>query len=301
MKAADKRPRKKTSQSKIPISKRLRAWWKGEELFLKQRPKPEIEKGQGVRLDRPDLLREIWGEDWSDPCTSEHLDTLLEPLELDPSMTVVDLGDGFGGIARFMVQHYGVWVQALVADRQAAAIGIEASERLGMDKKAAVVPFNPASHVYRPNVAERAFSKEFFHKVAEKKRVLQGTVLLLKEEGRLLFTDFLLPDDTSPKDLDDWFSLLPYDAHLWTADRYQQFLAGQKMELLMNDDVTQATRDLILSAWQSFGASGRVGDYAPETAEITLREAERWAACVEALEAGKLQVGRFCYIKRALS
>jgi precorrin-6B methylase 2 len=300
MSASGKQPRTKTDQPKIPMAKRLRAWWQGEQLFLKQRPKAEAESG-GDQLDRPDLLREIWGEDWSDPCSAEHLKDLLEPLGLDPSMTVVDLGDGFGGIARFMVQHYGVWVQALVADRQAAKIGMRASERIGMEKKAAIVHFNPVSHVYRPNVAERVFSKEFFHKVAEKQRVLQGTVLLLKEEGRLMFTDFILSEETSAKELGDWLSFLPYEAYLWTADRYQQFLAAQKMELLTSDDVTEPTRNIILAAWQSFNASGRVADYAPETAESALHEAERWAACVQAIEAGKLQIRRYCYVKRALA
>ena len=301
MKAADKQPRPKADPPKIPISKRLRAWWKGEQLFFKQKPKPEIERDGREHLDRPALLQEIWGEDWSDPCSPEHLRLLLEPLELDPSMTIVELGDGFGGVARFMVQQSGIWVQALIADREAAIVGIRASEKSGMEKKAAVLHFNPETHVYRPNVAERAFSKEFFHKVADKKRLLQGTILLLKEEGRLLFTDFLMPEDTSKKSLREWTSLLPYEAHLWTAKRYQLFLAGQKMHLLMNDDVTQQTHDLILAAWQAFDASARIAHYAPETAEMALQEAERWAACVRALEAGKLQVGRFCYVKKTLS
>ncbi len=286
---------------RIPMRRRLRAWWQGEELSLRSAYEEEESPTGGPKrhVERLDLLQEIWGKENEGPGTSEYIERLVKPLGLNPALTVVDLGTGLGTTARVMVQAFGVWVQGLESNKASAEAGMEISEMSGMGKKAAIEYFVPESHVYRKNVADAILAREFFHKTRDKPRVLQGVNLLLRDKGQLLLTDFMLPDDSNPEEVAPWISRLDYPIELWSETQYLDALRELWFDVRINEDMTDQFEDLITHAWSDFTSLQRISGYDPATAQMLLGEIERWTACVRSLKEGKLQVRRIHAIKRA--
>lgn len=291
-------------QSKIPISLRVRAWWDGNELQIRQKTAEE-EAGEDDSstaptrvLDRATMLQELWGEGLCDPGNIEFLLQLVKPLGLDPAMTVVNLGAGLGGGARIMVEHFGPWVQGLESDKELAEAGMTLSETAGMGKKAQITYFKPDQHAYRPGIADCVLAKEFFWKVEDKDRMLQSVNKLLKDRGQFLFTDYVLCEGTKQKDLNDWAEEEPGLFPFWTQAQYEACLEAQKFDVRINEDITTEFAKLVTDSWGAFLRNSRMDDLSPETGQALIREAEFWTRRIKAMDEGQVQIRRIYAIKK---
>jgi cyclopropane fatty-acyl-phospholipid synthase-like methyltransferase len=284
---------------KIPISKRLRAWWDGNELSVRKKSKISEAAAPSDRrsLNDIELLQEIWGPGMHEPCSTESAERLLAPLGLNPAYTVLQLGAGLGAVGRIMVQKFGVWTLSLETDRKLVETGMAISEKAGMTKKAAVQLYNPNNHVYRRNVADCILLKETLHTIEDKDRMLRGIALNLKNRGQLLATDFVMTEHTSLESVSDWTNRLPYKAHLWTAKQYDKKLASLQFDVRINEDISETYVQLVKEAWLPFADRKRLQEYDPTTAANILQETERWAALSQAIADGKIEVRRFYAIK----
>lgn len=291
------------SQSKIPISMRVKAWWDGNELQVRAKgPGGNDDDSDPVEptrtLDRPTLLQELWGKGLCNPGPEEFLLQLVKPLGLNPSMTVLHLGAGLGGAARAMVEHFGPWVQGLESDKELAAAGMALSEMAGMAKKAEIVYFNPNQHTYRPNTADAVLAKEFLWTIKDKDRMIQATATLLKEQGQFLFTDYILTEGTEKSDLAAWTDLEAESFSLWTQAQYEECLETQKFDVRISEDITKDFIKLVTDGWGAFLRNSRIDDLCPETGDALIREAEIWTERIKAMDEGQVNVQRIYAIKK---
>jgi len=302
---------KASAKAKAPFRERFKAWWEGYELVpdqiepvavpaaeeddVKLRYEASAERWTQSRID---LVQKVWGDGLTGPGGMERILEMVKPLDLTPAMSVLDLGAGLGGAARIVADHFGTWVTGFEADRPLAEAGMEASTKAGLGKKAPVEGFDPENFEVKPKSYDSVFSKEFFFTVQNKERLLRQIELILKDQGQIMFTDFVLPEpDHSSPALDAWCAAEPGEPAPWAMETYVTALSAKKMDVRISEDITEETRTLISQAWATYMAGVNRSDLDNASVSAMVEEAELWARRVKLLESGDLKVYRVHAIK----
>ncbi len=305
---------KASAKAKARFRERFKAWWEGYELAPEQiepvpvpaAPKSEEDdaklryKASGERWtqSRIDLVQRVWGEGLTGPGGMEHILDLVKPLGLTPAMSMLDLGAGLGGAARIVADHFGCWVTGFEANQRLTEAGMESSTKAGLAKKAPVQTFDPEDFEVKPKTYDSVFSKEFFFTVRDKDRLLRHIETILKDRGQMMFTDFVLAEagHSSPA-LDAWRASEPVEPAPWAMEDYAKAFTELKLDLRINEDITEETRTLITQAWATYMAGVNRADLDSASVSAMVEEAELWARRVKLLESNDLKVYRIYAIK----
>lgn len=309
-------------QNPLPLRLRLRAWWNGQDPRDLTPPKrqahpmpmtpreadtvaataAEPENAPAVvkpwLAERIAFVERLWGEGFHTPGGAEHVLELVRPLNLDESMTMLELGCGLGGCARTVAQTLGTWCTGVEWSPGLALAGVERSTRAGLVKKAAI-QFHPADRMaLKGNAYNRVFSKEALFTIPDKQIAIQGIADTLKSGGELCFTDYVSTcDPASSVDLRTWQEREPLGAHPWTLEKYLVVLASHGFDVRVTDDITEKHCQLIRDGWRRLVEEIKPGSVGPELMPIMVREAEVWARREALLRMGELRVYRFFALK----
>src|SRR5262249_12362934 len=96
-------------------------------------------------LDAATPAQWLWGAGFHVPRDVEHVLGLVEPFALNPAMSMLYIGAGLGGGARAIATKYATYVTALEADAALVRRGMEMSTLQGMQKRAPVTLYDPAT------------------------------------------------------------------------------------------------------------------------------------------------------------
>lgn len=297
-------------KSKIPFRRRFEAWWNGYELVAR-----EAESDQGPPEDAPklqyepsdehwslgriDLVQQVWGEGLTGPGGKERILELVKPLALNPAMSLLELGAGLGGAARIVADHFGVWVTGFEADARLVEAGMAISTQAGFAKKAPVQSFDPEHFEAKPKSCDALFSKEFLFTVQDKDRLFRLFNTMLKDDGQILLTDYVLaePGKSSPA-LDAWAKSEPAKPAPWALEDYVKVLTELKLDIRITEDITEDTRKLITEDWGRYMASVNHDGLDNASISAMVDEAELWTRRVKLLESGDLKVCRIHALKK---
>ena len=279
---------------------RLKAWWEGYYL-----PNASGGARRGSRRsggDGPDplwsasrfeVLETVWGDGFTTPGGTEHVAALIKPLGLNEKSSVVELGAGLGGGARFVAQSTGAWVTGLEADRRTQEAGQQRSSRAGFEKRAPVFLFDAERPEFDKHY-DAILAREALYAVANKDHVFEASADAMKPGGHLAFTDYLLQHSAQTGEaIAAWKELEPVRPFLWTANQTAEKLESLGFDVRIVKDVTDAYVQYVLTAWDGLttALSGRKAENA--TAELLLEEGELWMRRVAALSCGDLRIYRF--------
>ncbi len=292
--------------AKVPFKMRLKAWWDGNDLQIKQPAAPEA-RSASASPERPplswteariDLAQKIWGEGFSSPGEETYILGLVKTLGLTPAMSVLDLGAGLGGAGRVMAQNFGCWVTALEAKPELAQAGNEISTKAGMAKKAPVEAFDPVTVELKQNAYDVVFSQGALFTTAGKERLLQQVAAALKDRGQLLFADFVKADavaDDGP--LSEWIQSEPVEPRLWSAQDYSHYIETLGMDVRVVEDISDRFKGMVLQGWAGFLSSIEETGLDHATGAALVTEIELWTRRTQALDSGELRVCRIHAIK----
>lgn len=300
-------------KTKAQFRERLKAWWEGYELASQQvEPVPEPadpeEADAKLRYEasaerwtpsRIELVQQVWGDGLTGPGGQERILELVKPLALNPAMSLLDLGAGLGGAARIVAEHFGTWVTGFEADHQLTDAGMAMSTQAGFAKKAPIQAFDPENFEGKPKTYDSMFSKEFFFTVQDKDRLFRHINTILKDQGQILFTDYVLAEPgLSTPALDAWRASEPTKPAPWAMEDYEKALSELKLDLRIAEDITEETRALITQAWASYMASVDHAGLDNASVSAMIEEAELWTRRVKLLESGDLKAYRIHAIKK---
>lgn len=312
------------TQFPVRFKTRMRAWWEGYDLSVLQRmiesgemlaaPPPEPEPANSAslfsadsepadRMGRPlwtaeriKVAETLWGESFLSPGGVEHTAYLVKPFGINPTMSILDLNAGLGGVARTIARDYKAWVTGLEASPLLASMGEERSAKQKLAKQAPVMHYDP-NNIKLDKKYDGIFAKEAFFTVGNKDKLFDEIARHIKPGGQFLFTDYCVEgaDMTSP-DLVGWMSNEPVEPVLWSAERITKALTDRKLDVRINEDMTPLQKQLILGALSTF-----LGHLSAHTMDNTtklavLDEVELWARRMAAFDHG-LRVYRFFCMK----
>jgi len=125
--------------------------------------------------------------------TVAHMADLLGEPQSD--WRVLDMGAGYGGVARYLVENYGCAVTALNLSEKENQRDREINQARKLDHKITVVD-GSFEQVDEPDASyDVVWSEDSFLHSGEKEKVIQEAARLLKPGGWLIFTDPMQTDD----------------------------------------------------------------------------------------------------------
>lgn len=188
-----------------------------------------------------EIYRRIWGENIHIGFFERPDETLPEamkrsnermagPVELGPEDTVLDVGCGYGALARFLARNFGCEVVASnISDRE-LEWGRELTAEQGLDDK---VKFEWADFhelPYKADAFDYYWSQEAFLHAVDKAQVVDEAARVLKPGGQLVFTDLLVREGTPEEDRERIYARVN-SPDMWDTHHYKQALedAGLKV------------------------------------------------------------------------
>ncbi len=292
-----------------PLLARLHAWWEGYEPEALEEagppiplPDPEPERPNEPEFDeagwsdtRIAAAHLIWGEGFISPGGAEHVLDMVNPMRLDPSMSVLDLSAGTGGSTRLVSETFGTWVTGMEGSVRVTRRGMWLSEKAGISRKAPVIHYDPESLELPAGKYDCVHARESFFVTRRKTDLLKEIVGTLKSGGEVAFTDFMLrAAELDSGALRTWAKGEPVPPHPWSIEEVLQALSELKVDLRVKEDITEEYRALVVVGLEALGARvKRLGGIDRRLGEALIAEAELWARRVTVLESGDLRVFRF--------
>lgn len=163
--------------------------------------------------DADNFYENVWGgedihigiydaEDISIPAASHQtVELMIDQLQgYDSSSKVIDLGAGYGGSARALVNALGCKVTCLNLSERQNARNRMLNKQQGLDEIVDVVHGSFEDIPEADNSMDLVWSQDAFLHSGQRRQVLEEVVRILKPGGQLIFTDPMQADDC-PKDV----------------------------------------------------------------------------------------------------
>jgi len=167
-----------------------------------------------------------------DEAQEDKMDMVCRKLELEPGMRVLDIGCGWGGMARFAAENYGVKVLGITISKEQMALA---------EERCAGLPIEIRLQDYRSldDVFDRVLSLGMFEHVGYKnyQTFMEKVSSFLKDDG--LFLLHTIGSNTSQKTCDSWI---------------QKYIFPNSM-LPSAKQITEAIEGIfVLEDWHNFGS-----------------------------------------------
>ncbi len=246
------------------------------------------------QLGRIDIIQKLWGDGFSLPGGSEFALKLVRPLTLEKGALYLDLAPGLGGAMRAVSKAFGVTIKGLETDAELAAAGHELSERASVAATAPIIarPDGFAADDFQPQGQYAAvFLREALFAVEDRDTMFAFIGEALRDNGSLMFTDFVLAEDEPDDDaMIVWRNAEAAPVFPWTEAQYREALETQHYKIDRIDDLTAEYLPLVHAGWRHFHDCLQNAKLPPETAAMLMREGNAWLARSRALETGMLRL-----------
>jgi sarcosine/dimethylglycine N-methyltransferase len=120
---------------------------------------------------------------------------MAEKLKLDDSKTVLDIGSGFGGAARYLASTFGCQVTALNLSEKENQRARMLNKERDLEDKITVIDGSFEDIPAEDNSFDAIWSQDAILHSGNRERVLQEVARVLKPGGQFIFTDPMQADD----------------------------------------------------------------------------------------------------------
>ncbi|MGO1118226.1 methyltransferase domain-containing protein [Rhodovibrionaceae bacterium A322] len=297
----------------IPFKMRLKAWWGGYELKVKERPvvaEPvgEPEDDAVYQLDpnlpewetaRVHIAQKVWGDGFNMPGREEHVLDLVKPFGLDETKKLLHLGGGLGGGSRAISKEFNTWVSAFEADEEIATAGKALSEQAGMVKKAPVGLCNFEEMELEKKSYDCALATEIFFGVRNKEKLFKSIAGSLKSQGHFMFTDFVVEEGVEhAEQIEEWTASEQRKLYPWSLSNYEHLMRDVGFDVRVMEDISSTYAPKVVAGFKNFISHSRECVSNKKLAEILVNEVELWTRRSAIMEKGAIKLYRFYVIGR---
>lgn len=120
---------------------------------------------------------------------------IAEKTELKPEHKVLDIGSGYGGLARYLTSTFGCSVVALNLSEKENERARKLNKERGLEDKIDVVDGSFENIPAQDNSFDVIFSQDAILHSGQREKVLEEVARVLKPGGRFIFTDPMQADD----------------------------------------------------------------------------------------------------------
>lgn len=120
---------------------------------------------------------------------------IAEKTELKPEHKVLDIGSGYGGLARYLASNFGCSIVALNLSEKENERARKLNKERGLEDKINVVDGSFENIPVEDNSFDMIFSQDAILHSGQREKVLEEVARVLKPGGRFVFTDPMQADD----------------------------------------------------------------------------------------------------------
>jgi len=247
---------------------------------------------------RIDLMERLWGKGFLLPGGTDFVSELTKPLSLGSKASVLVLGAGMGGPANRIANEFGAFIDGIEPDPELAKAST---------KRAAVV--KGISRVTIKNLAidddaafdrkyDAIFAQEILLERADKSKFLSHCVNALKNNGKLVITDFTSPDEAAAGVADAWLKHEGAAGPTLNESELRALFKEAGFRMRTIEDMTDRYVGLVLDGWVALEESLRANAANRDILMGMIEEAERWALRVTLLKSDKIAYTRLFATKK---
>lgn len=254
--------------------------------------RPTKERWTETRIAVAQLL---FGDGMVTPGGVDALRGLIDPAELEPDQTIVEIGAGLGGLARFIAAGSGARVLAFDEDIALAEAGMALSIQAGLQRQAPVERSRLDDIPVKPGGAVRVVAKEVFVTVRHKVPLFRKLAKVLRPGGELSFTDYLFcgTDRYSPE-IAIWYAHEPKPVYPIAPHQLESQLNDAGFAIRATEDVTDRYRAAIVQAFAAVaGKLKDAGEMGRVYSEWLISEGDLWTRRSAILETGDIRIKRY--------
>ncbi len=282
---------------------RLSAWWEGEEPDSRDAAAEEEnveldvdESASGAGWPAPRLaaVQTLFGEGCTFPGSTSAITQLIEPLELDDSKTVVDIGAGIGTSGRVIAKEIGAAVLSLEADPAQNELARQFAEQAGLGAKVTTVEGILGDCDIEAGSQDAVFGREALLGVADKHKAFLDMWTLLKPGGQILLADYMAKTPAGVNDdAVEWGKFEKMKPHFVTVDDVKQGLSATHMDVHRMEDISPEFCSHILQGLAGLTDTLKKASIPRDQRPWVMWEVELWARRVMTLQAGNVGFFRF--------
>ena len=300
-----------TGGPKHSLKQRLHAWWEGYDLGPV--PQPDSDPGEtGDMVDeaaaedipewspaRQKLVQLIWGDGFISPATPDSVVDLAQPFGLTAENTMLEIGSGPGGGACAVAERIGSYVDGFDLSADLAKQALDASMIKGLEKKAVVKGFDPATFELKTDFYDGCLLRDTLVLIDDKEAFLEIVLSAVKPGKPIVITESFVtsaePGPLATASIDgEPGTVFPCEASL-VIDK----LEASNFEVRVNNDETEQYTALACAAWVEMADKITGKDLDADLAQALVRETDLWERRNEAYSAGELEMRRIVAFKKS--
>lgn len=254
---------------------------------------PPIEDVEVWTVPRVVAVQTIFGEGMTGPGSEQTFIGLVRACSLNAQKSAVEIGAGLGQLSRWGHEDTGTYFKAYEPDEELAKAGAEISVRRGMARKAPVEKLAFEDIKLRSKSQDAVIAKEAFHRVSDQPALYAKISDMLKENGLLSFSAYLLAGGPQ----DDEISKAFPGTRMPEVEVCRKDLAKVGFDIRVFEDRTDEHVKIALDAFAGFAAKVQAGSTTDPMRDAVVREGEVWAPRIALMRSGRVRLYRVLAIK----
>lgn len=292
------------TEGKLPFKERLKLWWDGYELQERRKAVvttaedlPVEDDGpptvQGWSVSRQRSVVTLFGDGMTRCIPDSAKKKLTNPLGLNKTMSVAELGSGLGGFATWVVDNFETYVDCYEESEELVNASTEMTKMAGMTRFIKYKHCDFENFEPKLKSANVAYASEALFTVKDKMNCFRRIHGMMKPEGQFMMSDYMLEGTTvDDPAIKKWIEGEPKAPHLLDVQEIRKMLTKAGFEVSIAEDTTAEYKANVLKAFSEYAARTGSGEKSGHLHDWVLKEGELWTSRVQAMEAGALKVFR---------
>lgn len=302
-------PQTKTDNSnkRENIIRRVANWIKSDNngvVVTKQNTTPLSNKSLDLDYERIKLLNFtksrvsvmdiLWGKDSNFPGNDSFTIKIFNPEMLNSKSMVLDLSSGLGACARTIANESFAKIDIIQNDKNLLPFLAKSIEEHKLTPFLSILKDDMNVIKLAKVKYDFIYGRECFFKIKNKQRAFEQCADSLKNNGRIIFTDFVLEKNMSSyKVFKNWSEQERGAVYPTTLANYLKLFDGLGFKVGPIEDYSKEYIDHVNSAWLNFKKYVSYTELDERFMNVMLLEGDIWLSRVLALKSKKLRLLRF--------
>jgi len=292
-------------EGKPALKTRLKAWWDGYEIdegeaavsIEEQADEPIVDDGpptvKGWSISRQRSVVTLFGEGMN-RCIPDDMKTrMTQPMGLDKTMSISELGSGLGGFSRWTAEKFATYVTGYEEDAELLKAANEITKMAGLQRNINFSQCDFENFKPKERSANVIYASEALFCVEDKASCLKAIRGMLKPSGQFMMSDYML-DGTSAStpELQSWRNDEPKVPHVIDVQETRKLMTEAGFEVSIAENITDQYKMNVLRSFADYAKRTSDGEKSGHLHDWILKEGELWTRRVALMETAQLKVFR---------
>lgn len=247
---------------------------------------------------RINLMERLWGKGFLLPGGTEFVSELTKPLSLGTKTTILVLGAGMGGPSNLIANEFGAFIDGIEPDPELAKASADRAAIVKGISRVTIKNLTIDDDAAFDRKYDAIFGQEILLHRPDTREFLNRCVKGLKDNGKLVITDFTSPDDVADGAAADWLKREKAVGPTLNESELRTLFKEAGFRMRTVEDMTDRYVGLVLDGWVALEESLRANAANRDIILGMLEEAERWALRVTMLKNDQISYTRLFATKK---